>query len=214
MADGRAGNAPAAAGCRARRALRPAGCGSVATGRGRCTRRSTIRALISCSGWWITSPRKTARRSPERAWITTFPGVWPGAGSNHSPSSRAKSSSTSCDCPVRTTGNTLSSNARPVRRVLALFLRGFPMVVFAPRHHIAGVWKGRDPAAVFELGVPADMVPVQMGAHDKIDPFRPDPGACQIGEIAGAHAVELRAGRALLVVAETGNRRGSCDARS
>ena len=38
--------------------------------------------------------------------MTTLPGVWPGAASNHNPSSSAKSSPTSCDWPVRTTGNT------------------------------------------------------------------------------------------------------------
>ena len=57
---------------------------------------------------------------------------------------------------------------------------------------------------VFEPCVPADVVPVQMRAHDIVDLFGPDPGGREIGDVGGTQPVELWPGRALLVVAEAG----------
>ena len=91
-----------------------------------------------------------------------------------------------------------------MRRVGAARVEILPMVVFAPGHHVFGVGEGGDPAAVNEARVPADMVPVQMGAHDKIDLFRLDPDPREVVGERGAHAVELRPRRPLLVVADAG----------
>src|SRR4029077_13249929 len=78
------------------------------------------------------------------------------------------------------------------------------MVVLAPRHDIARLRKGRDPLAVSELRVPADMVPMKVRAHDKIDVFRLDANTGQIVDERAFHAVELRPGRTLLVIADAG----------
>ena len=147
---------------------------------------------------------------PGAAWITTFPGVWPGAPSNDSPSSSAKSLSTSCAWPLATTGNTLSSKAS---RCLAAKLHGVPIVVFAPRHDVAGIGEGRHPPAVVEARVPADVVPMEMGARRiSINSLRADPGRGQVGKIIAAQPMELRPGRSLPIVAEAGYLSGSCGA--
>ena len=74
----------------------------------------------------------------------------------------------------------------------------------APRHDVARIGKGRDPAAVFEPGVPADMIPVQMRAHHVIDILDTDAGAGEIGEKGAPQPMKLRPRRTLLVVAEAG----------
>src|SRR5262249_55082153 len=60
------------------------------------------------------------------------------------------------------------------------------------------------PAAAFEPRVPTDMVPMQVSAHHIIDVLDRDPDAGEVGDIGSAQPMKLRAGRALLVVAETG----------
>ena len=91
-----------------------------------------------------------------------------------------------------------------MRRILATPCERLPVIELAARHDVAGVRKGRDPAAVVEPGVPADMVPMEMRAHHVIDRFGRHPGGGEIGEIGALHTVELRPGRPLLVVAEAG----------
>src|SRR5262245_13954166 len=78
----------------------------------------------------------------------------------------------------------------------------FPVGVLALGEQVLGVGERRHPAAVDQLGVPADMVDMQMRAHHEIDRFG--------RTTAGAQALEKRCVEiapagvgALLVVAET-----------
>src|SRR5256714_683067 len=91
-----------------------------------------------------------------------------------------------------------------MRRVDAAVMDALPMVVFALRHDIARLREGRNPLAIGKPRVPADMVPMQMRAHDVVDVFRLDPEPGQILDEWALHAVELRPGRALLIVADAG----------
>src|SRR5262245_56429256 len=50
-----------------------------------------------------------------------------------------------------------------------VFLTLRPMRQLAVSEHVARVWKGRHPTAVLELRVPADMVDMQVRAHNEID---------------------------------------------
>src|SRR4030095_3219662 len=68
----------------------------------------------------------------------------------------------------------------------------------------AGIGKGRHPAAVFQARVPADMIPVQVGAHHVVDILDPDPRMCEVCCVMAPQPVKLRPGRALLVIAEAG----------
>src|ERR1700730_4551188 len=92
--------------------------------------------------------------------------------------------------------------SEPMGRVFAVPMHPLPMRKLAAGHDVARIGKGRGPAPVFEPGIPADMIPVQMSAHHIVDTLHTDPGAGEIGDIGGAQPVELRPGRTLLVVAE------------
>jgi hypothetical protein len=91
-----------------------------------------------------------------------------------------------------------------VRRVGTAFVEILPVIEFASRHHIFGVRKGRDPLAIPQLRVPADMVPMEVRAHHVIDLFGPNSEPGEILDERAVHAVELRPARALLVVADAG----------
>ena len=91
-----------------------------------------------------------------------------------------------------------------MRCVDAAVMNAEPMIVFALRHDVARLREGRHPLTVGETGVPPDMVPVQVRAHHEIDVLRLDPDAGQIVNKRAFHAVELRPGRTLLVIADTG----------
>jgi hypothetical protein len=82
--------------------------------------------------------------------------------------------------------------------ILAALLDGVPMVVFAPRHDVAVIRKGRHRAAVVEPRVPTDVVPVEMGAQHIIDSLG------EVGKIMAAQPMELRPLWSLFVVAEAG----------
>src|SRR5215472_15652231 len=88
--------------------------------------------------------------------------------------------------------------------VLAALMHALPVCELAARHDVARIRKRRDPAAVLEPGIPADMVPMQMRAHHVVDIFDCDPGSAEIGDIRRAQPMKLRPARALLVVAEAG----------
>ena len=90
----------------------------------------------------------------------------------------------------------------PMGRVFAVPMHPLPMRKLAAGHDIARIGKGRDPAPIFEPGVPADMVPVQVGAHHIVDTLDTDAGAGEIGDIGAAQPMELRPGRTLLIIAE------------
>ena len=63
----------------------------------------------------------------------------------------------------------------------------------------------RHPAAVLEPGIPADMVAVQVGAHDVVDVGDGEPGGGEVALIAVArHAMPERPLRPLLVIADAG----------
>ena len=84
-------------------------------------------------------------------------------------------------------------------RILLLLLR--PVRELALRHHVFRLRERRHPASVLEPRVPADMIPMQVGAHDVIDVLRLDPDAGEVGEVGRTHPMELGSRRALLVVA-------------
>ena len=44
-----------------------------------------------------------------------------------------------------------------------------PVVEFLPGEHVARVRKGRHPTAIFQPRVPADVIDMQMRAHDEVD---------------------------------------------
>ena len=80
-----------------------------------------------------------------------------------------------------------------------------PVLQFLLRKQILGVFERRRPCAVLEFGVPADVVAVQVRAHDVVDLVRVDAGGRQFVHVPGVvtHVVE-RPGLAVLVVANAG----------
>ena len=78
------------------------------------------------------------------------------------------------------------------------------MLELAAGHDIARIGKGRDPAPVFEAGVPADMIPVQVRAHHVVDILDLDSCVCEVSEVGCSQPVKLRPRRTLLVIAEAG----------
>jgi len=93
---------------------------------------------------------------------------------------------------------------KTMRCVFAAPVYPLPVSKFATRHDVTRVRKGRNPATVFEPGIPTNMVPMQVGAHHIIYILDLDPGFGQICDVRGAEAVKLRASWPLLVVAEAG----------
>ena len=79
-----------------------------------------------------------------------------------------------------------------------------PIFVLFPGHYVFRVWEGRDPFAIQQFGVPADMVPVQMGTHHEIDVLRSAPRRRERFQVV---RIEVRKGGPVgpdLVVAATG----------
>ena len=78
-----------------------------------------------------------------------------------------------------------------------------PVLGVDPRQVVASVRERRHPLAVAQHGVPADVVDVQVGAHDGVDRFGREPGRGQVGE---KRTLEVREEGvdAGLVVAEAG----------
>src|SRR5215203_4546968 len=77
-----------------------------------------------------------------------------------------------------------------------VFLTLCPMRKLAVSEDVARVGEGRHPMAVLELRVPADMVNMQVRAHNKIDFVNAEPGACQAAlKSSGIHHVPEWAGR-------------------
>jgi hypothetical protein len=88
---------------------------------------------------------------------------------------------------------------RPVLRVGVELLVVFEVGL---GKHVAGVRKGRHPAAVPELCVPADVVVMQVGAHDEIDLVRPCTGGREAFEVGRVHHVpEWPPGLVLVIAA-------------
>ena len=85
-----------------------------------------------------------------------------------------------------------------VRRGVATRIAVF---VLGTGEQILGVRKGRDPAAVTQHRVPADVIGVQMGAEHDVDVFRRGAGLTQAREIRRVALVEARQPRPLLVIA-------------
>ncbi len=78
------------------------------------------------------------------------------------------------------------------------------MFVFDPADQVAGIRKGRDPTAIDQHRVPADVIDVEMRADHRVDRLARMAGG---GEIREKPRLELVPGRyppVLLVVAETG----------
>ena len=91
-----------------------------------------------------------------------------------------------------------------MRRVLAPLLHVLPVRELVAGHDVARIGKGRHPAPVFESGVPANMIPVQVRAHHVVDIFDLDACVCEIGEEGGPQPVKLRPCGTLLVIAKAG----------
>jgi hypothetical protein len=87
--------------------------------------------------------------------------------------------------------------------VLALILAR-PMRVFDSAHQVAGIRKGRDPPAVDQHRVPADVIDVEMRADHRVDRLARIAGDGEIREKARLQLVPGRYPPVLLVVAETG----------
>ena len=86
-----------------------------------------------------------------------------------------------------------------------LVLTPGPMGQFAFGEHIACLREGRYPTAIFEPRVPADMVGMQMRAHDEIDVIDREPARREVAVVAiGIHHVPEAAPRPRLVIADAG----------
>ncbi len=88
-------------------------------------------------------------------------------------------------------------------RVRRLGVLGLPMGQLALAEDVSRLGEGRHPAAVLQPGVPADMVDVQVGAHDVVDILDPEcrsPPGCV--PRCRPSSVPERPGRARLVVAD------------
>ena len=89
-------------------------------------------------------------------------------------------------------------------RRIGLLLLG-PVRQLAVGEQVLGLREGRHPAAVVEPGVPADMIDVQVRAHDVVDVVHAEPGGGEVLLVAVArHHVPDRPGRTRLVVADAG----------
>jgi hypothetical protein len=72
-------------------------------------------------------------------------------------------------------------------------------------HDVAGLGKGRHPTAVFQARVPADVIGVQMRAHDVIDVvYAEADGAKPLLETIAVEHVPERPRRPLFVIADAG----------
>src|SRR6266481_7032941 len=87
--------------------------------------------------------------------------------------------------------------------VLTLVLLG-PMRIFYSADQVARVRKGRDPPAVDQHRVPADVIDVEMRADHRVDRLARIAGGGEIREEARLELVPGRYPPVLLVVAETG----------
>lgn len=79
-----------------------------------------------------------------------------------------------------------------------------PVIVFRLSENVAGVRKSRHPAAVFELGVPSDVVDVQVGAHYDIDFLGAHADCGKIGHVRPVLLVPVGTARPVLVIADAG----------
>ena len=78
------------------------------------------------------------------------------------------------------------------------------MVALGFRHNVAGVGEGGDPAAIEQLGVPADVIDMQMGAEHVVHIFRLHAGCGEALQIGGVEHVEAVRARAVFAVAAAG----------
>ncbi len=85
-----------------------------------------------------------------------------------------------------------------------LLARG-PMRKLAVGHDVARLGEGRHPAPVFQPGVPADMIAVQVRAHYVIDVADREPDSSEpVLETVAVHHVPERPRRPLLMIADAG----------
>ena len=87
---------------------------------------------------------------------------------------------------------------------IALGVHRIPVVVLALGHDVLGVGECRHEAAIDQARVPADVIPVQVGAHHVVDLLGFDAGCRQIRDVVGLDHVEGGATGARLVVAAAG----------
>ena len=176
---------------KARRVAR-ACCGSTS----KCTDQSGSQHWI---GWCIRSPVITASWPPERMRTLTCPGVWPGVGSRRTSDVMTWSVSTGSARPASITGCTESTQD------LALIgiVRRRPVRELDAAEQVARVRKGRQPAAIDEARVPADVVDVQVRAQHRVDRLRREARGCHLVEKRTVQLIPHRDG-ARLVVADAG----------
>ena len=93
--------------------------------------------------------------------------VWPGVGMNCTDSLKRKIALHDLRALGLDDRQHRIGDPGNTRRIVLLLLR--PMRELAVGHDVFRLGKGRHPAAVFEPRVPADVIDVQMRAHDIVD---------------------------------------------
>src|SRR5215813_2578805 len=79
-----------------------------------------------------------------------------------------------------------------------------PMLPFTFVEQIRGIGKGRSPAPLLQLGIPARVVEVHVGTKHVIDGFRGAANGSQVSQVQALTRVPLGKRKVLLVVADTG----------
>ena len=156
----------AAISSRCPRASRSAPCDWCARGCDRCRRRSTSRGSAVGSDGGSRLPVTTPRLSPSAMLTTTWPGEWPKHGSQRNAVVEAIIVVDQHDLLGfldRQRRFVLEADAVDAR--IAVLIGVVPIVVFGAADDVLGVRERRNPAAVDQPRVPADMVPMKMGAH-------------------------------------------------
>ncbi len=129
--------------------------------------------------------------------------VWPGVGIRLTRSLKACCALDDVDAVGGHDRQHGIGDPRTGRRIVLVSLG--PVFQLAVGEDVARLGEGRHPAAVLEPRVPADVVDVQVRAHDEIDVVDADAGGRQaLLEAVGLHHVPERARRARLVVADAG----------
>ena len=129
--------------------------------------------------------------------------VWPGVGISVTRSLKACALLTMSTRLAATIGSTESVTHGTGRRIVLLALG--PELELAVGEYVARLGEGRHPAAVLEPRVPADVVGVQVRAHDEIDVADAEARRGQALLVTvGLHHVPERARRPRLVVADAG----------
>src|ERR1700729_1012834 len=78
------------------------------------------------------------------------------------------------------------------------------MIPFAANHQVFRLGESRHPLAIFEHGVPANMIEMEMGADYGVDRFAREARLRELIEKRQGHLIPFRETGALLVIADAG----------